>query len=123
MHGRCVGAPCSRDLTRVADDLKWLCKIIDHDLKINIGPKFVLGAIHPDAFEGNVSPPTCIVANSYAAFKNSNDLKQVLKRVESFNKKQEDGDEVRSSISASIIPSHAQCRRARPLSSKRASIS
>ncbi len=34
------------------DDLKWVCKVIDHDLKINIGAKFVLGALHPDAFEG-----------------------------------------------------------------------
>lgn len=37
-----------------------------------------------------------------AAFKNSNDLKQVLKRVESFNKKQEDGEEVGHLISVSL---------------------
>ncbi len=34
------------------DDLKWLCKIMDHDLKINIGAKYVLGALHPDAYDG-----------------------------------------------------------------------
>ena len=34
------------------DDLKWIWKLIDKDLKINIGPKFVLAAMHPKGFEG-----------------------------------------------------------------------
>lgn len=34
------------------EDLKYLWKLIDHDLKVNIGPKFVLGALHPKAFDG-----------------------------------------------------------------------
>lgn len=31
-----------------ADDLKIIVRIIDHDLSISIGPKYVLGALHPD---------------------------------------------------------------------------
>lgn len=33
-------------------DVKYIVKLIHHDLKINIGPKFVLNAIHPKAFKG-----------------------------------------------------------------------
>jgi DNA ligase-3 len=33
-------------------ELKWIWKLMDHDLKINIGPKYVLGALHPKAFDG-----------------------------------------------------------------------
>eukprot|EP00026_Physarum_polycephalum_P000759 Phypoly_transcript_00760.p1 GENE.Phypoly_transcript_00760~~Phypoly_transcript_00760.p1 ORF type:complete len:1368 (+),score=261.80 Phypoly_transcript_00760:145-4104(+) len=49
-----------------ADDVKILMKIIDHDLKINIGPKYVLGALHPDAF---------------TAYRNSNNLELIVERV------------------------------------------
>jgi hypothetical protein len=38
-----------------SDDLKWICKIIDHDLKINVGAKFVMTALHPSAWEGTPS--------------------------------------------------------------------
>jgi DNA ligase-3 len=48
----CILFPPPLPYTSITDDLKWLCKIIDHDLKINIGAKFVLNALHPDAFEG-----------------------------------------------------------------------
>jgi hypothetical protein len=34
------------------DDLKWFWKLMDKDLKINIGAKFVLAALHPKAFDG-----------------------------------------------------------------------
>lgn len=44
-------------LTRWTDDLKILMKIIDHDLKINIGPKYVLGALHPDGIPSFSSHP------------------------------------------------------------------
>jgi DNA ligase-3 len=37
------------------DDMKFLWKLIDHDLRINIGSKYVLTALHPDAFEGFLS--------------------------------------------------------------------
>lgn len=35
------------------DDLKLIWKLLDKDLKINIGPKFVFNAMHPKAFDGN----------------------------------------------------------------------
>jgi DNA ligase 3 len=47
-------------------DLKWIVRLIDHDLKINIGAKFVLEALHPNAFD---------------AFKNTNNLKSVVEKV------------------------------------------
>lgn len=46
-----------------AIDLKWLVRLIDHDLKINLGAKFALEALHPDAF---------------SAFKNTNNLRSVV---------------------------------------------
>ena len=36
------------------DDIKFFWKLMDHDLKINIGAKFVLNALHPKAFDGNL---------------------------------------------------------------------
>jgi ATP-dependent DNA ligase len=33
-------------------EVKYAAKLIDHDLKINIGAKFVLSALHPKAFDG-----------------------------------------------------------------------
>eukprot|EP01117_Protostelium_nocturnum_P010644 TRINITY_DN3832_c0_g3_i2.p1 TRINITY_DN3832_c0_g3~~TRINITY_DN3832_c0_g3_i2.p1 ORF type:complete len:848 (+),score=249.92 TRINITY_DN3832_c0_g3_i2:325-2544(+) len=48
------------------DDLKYLWKIIDHDLKINIGPKFVLNALHPKAFD---------------AFLKTNNLQVIIQRI------------------------------------------
>jgi DNA ligase-3 len=48
-------------------DLKILCRIIAHDLKINIGAKFVLGALHPQAWD---------------AYKNSQDLKKVISKIQ-----------------------------------------
>jgi DNA ligase-3 len=46
-------------------DLRWIAKIMDKDLKINIGPKYVLEAIHPKL---------------YQAYKHSNDLKMIIER-------------------------------------------
>lgn len=34
------------------DDLKMIWKLLNKDLKINIGPKFVFNAMHPKAFDG-----------------------------------------------------------------------
>lgn len=48
------------------EDVKNLCRLLDHDLKIKIGPKYVLGALHPYAFD---------------AYMNSNDLKNIIERV------------------------------------------
>jgi len=58
-----------------SDLLKLLCKIMDHDLRINIGPKFVLDAIHPKAF---------------TAFNNSNNLEKVI---EKFSKENAEGND------------------------------
>lgn len=73
-----------------ADDLKWFIRLIDKDLRIKVGPKYVLGgsspyaalfhidlrqrlpfdlgvaALHPDAFE---------------AYRNSADLKGIVNKV------------------------------------------
>lgn len=34
------------------EDARYAMKLMDHDLKINIGPKFALNALHPKAYEG-----------------------------------------------------------------------
>ncbi|XP_058794597.1 DNA ligase 3 isoform X2 [Phymastichus coffea] len=48
-----------------ADDLKMLIRLIKHDLRINAGPKHILGAVHDDA---------------YAAFQVSQDLPTIVRR-------------------------------------------
>jgi len=35
-----------------SEELKILCRLISKDLKIHIGPKYVLGALHPRAYDG-----------------------------------------------------------------------
>ncbi|XP_076757247.1 DNA ligase 3 [Xylocopa sonorina] len=47
------------------DDLKMIIRLIKHDLRINAGPKHILGAVHDDAYE---------------AFQTSRDLDSVLER-------------------------------------------
>lgn len=47
------------------EDARWIIKLIDKDLRINIGPKYVLDALHPKL---------------YKAFKNSNNLKLIIER-------------------------------------------
>nr|CAD7588747.1 unnamed protein product [Timema genevievae] len=49
-----------------SNDLKMIIRLIKHDLRINAGPKHILGAVHPDA---------------YQAFQTSRDLEAVLSRV------------------------------------------
>eukprot|EP01125_Pyxidicula_operculata_P015395 TRINITY_DN5220_c0_g1_i2.p1 TRINITY_DN5220_c0_g1~~TRINITY_DN5220_c0_g1_i2.p1 ORF type:complete len:896 (+),score=176.10 TRINITY_DN5220_c0_g1_i2:14-2701(+) len=51
------------------DDLKILCKLIDHDLKMFIGPKYALAALHPDAFD---------------AWKSSNNLKAIVDKARQY---------------------------------------
>lgn len=48
------------------DDLKSLCRLIDKDLKINVGAKFVLNGLHPEAF---------------SAYNNNSNLKSVIDHV------------------------------------------
>ncbi|XP_076632497.1 DNA ligase 3 [Colletes latitarsis] len=48
-----------------ANDLKMIIRLIKHDLRINAGPKHILGAVHEDA---------------YRAFQTSRDLNSVIER-------------------------------------------
>ncbi|VVC27205.1 Nucleic acid-binding, OB-fold,BRCT domain,DNA ligase 3, BRCT domain,DNA ligase, ATP-dependent,DNA [Cinara cedri] len=47
------------------NDLKMIIRLIRHDLRINCGPKYILGAIHPDAYE---------------AYQTSHNLKSVIEK-------------------------------------------
>lgn len=52
---RCTGSKIIWKLLLIyIDDLKILWKLLDKDLKINVGPKFVLQAMHPKAFDGSL---------------------------------------------------------------------
>ena len=53
-----------------SSDVLWLCRLITHDLRINIGAKYVLTALHPAAFD---------------AFKKSSNLKLVVEKVQNQN--------------------------------------
>ncbi|GBL73513.1 DNA ligase 3 [Araneus ventricosus] len=55
-----------------ASDLKYFVRFIKHDLRINAGPKHILEAIHPSAYE---------------AFQASRDLKDIVKRCSKLGKK------------------------------------
>ncbi|CAL1269349.1 unnamed protein product [Larinioides sclopetarius] len=55
-----------------ASDLKYFVRFIKHDLRINAGPKHILEAIHPSAYE---------------AFQASRDLKDIVKRCSNLGKK------------------------------------
>jgi DNA ligase-3 len=72
-------------------DLKFICKIMAHDLKINIGSKFVLNALHPKAFDGR----SCLLFHirctklSDKAYTHSHNLKKVIEKIQ----KQELDDE------------------------------
>eukprot|EP00050_Salpingoeca_kvevrii_P020889 m.103651 g.103651 ORF g.103651 m.103651 type:complete len:1100 (+) comp9072_c0_seq1:161-3460(+) len=48
------------------NDLKYIIRLMKHDLRMNAGPKHILGALDPDAYE---------------AFQASNDLEDVITRV------------------------------------------
>ncbi|GIY07413.1 hypothetical protein CEXT_237982 [Caerostris extrusa] len=55
-----------------ASDLKYFIRFIKHDLRINAGPKHILEAIHPTAYE---------------AFQASRNLKDIVKRCSKLGKK------------------------------------
>ncbi|XP_021931838.1 DNA ligase 3, partial [Zootermopsis nevadensis] len=65
-----------------ANDLKMIIRLVKHDLRINAGPKHILGAVNPDA---------------YQAFQTSRDLHAVLSKVV------EIGDEHSSSSKKSAL--------------------
>ncbi|XP_043252498.1 DNA ligase 3 [Colletes gigas] len=58
-HFRSIISRCT------ANDLKMIIRLIKHDLRINAGPKHILGAVHEDA---------------YRAFQTSRDLNSVIER-------------------------------------------
>ena len=45
-------SPLTSHSLKSSEDLRYVTKLMDHDLKINIGEKFVLNALHPQAYEG-----------------------------------------------------------------------
>jgi DNA ligase-3 len=61
------------------DDIKFFWKLMDHDLKINIGAKFVLNALHTKAFDGKIV--YLCYSSFFSAFKNTNNLKMIVERV------------------------------------------
>jgi len=61
-----------------ADDVRFFARLLDHDLKINIGAKFALDALHPNAYE---------------AFCKSNDLKAIICRWQNHELENELGKE------------------------------
>jgi DNA ligase-3 len=65
-----------------AADLYYLTKIIDHDLKINIGPKYALEALHPDAFKRTPFPTLSIL--TLLEWKITNNLKSVIQKAQSY---------------------------------------
>ncbi len=59
------------------EDVRWLCRLVSHDLRINIGAKYVFNALHPRAF---------------AAWKQSNDLVKIVAKVKAQQLDEEDED-------------------------------
>uniref|UniRef100_A0A6B2KYW2 DNA ligase n=1 Tax=Arcella intermedia TaxID=1963864 RepID=A0A6B2KYW2_9EUKA len=70
------------------DDLKLICKIIDHDLKISIGARYALVALHPDAFN---------------AYKNSNNLKAIIEKAKNYELKGDGGLKRKMSLSVNLM--------------------
>lgn len=62
------------------EDLKWVTRIILGDLNIHVGPKYILEALHPDAYNGNIF--ISIKGNNFffEAYKVSHNLKDVVNR-------------------------------------------
>lgn len=81
------------------NDLKMLIRLINHDLRINAGPKHILEGVHPDA---------------YSVFQTSRDLDMVLDRIlaESSSVKHKDaiqkGVQAKLSIMTPILPMLAE---------------
>lgn len=72
--------------------------MIDHDLNINIGPKFVLNALHPKAFDGKIviigiDSNLSFSSKKKKAYKNSNDLRLIIDRILSHTLDQQLKDE------------------------------
>ena len=61
-----------------SDDVKWLVRLIKQDLWINIGPKYVLNALHPNAF---------------GAWKKSNNLQKIVQKIQIHGLDDDDEDD------------------------------
>jgi DNA ligase 3 len=70
------------------DDIYYFARLLDHDLKINIGAKFVLDALHPNAYE---------------AFNKSHDLKAIISRWQNHELENELGNEATFSTGLSLM--------------------
>ncbi|KAI5710706.1 hypothetical protein M8J75_010903 [Diaphorina citri] len=74
-----------------SNDLKMIIRLVKHDLRINSGPKHILNAIHPDA---------------YQAFQTSRDLDSVVRKLglgeDSKESSGDEGDEDSSSSKSNI---------------------
>jgi DNA ligase-3 len=63
------------------EDVRYACRLICHDLRINIGAKYVLNALHPRAFD---------------AWKKSNDLKKIIAKIQAQQMDAADDEEKRN---------------------------
>ncbi|GFY00270.1 DNA ligase 3 [Trichonephila clavipes] len=74
-----------------ASDLKYFIRFIKHDLRINAGPKHILEAIHPSAYE---------------AFQASRNLKDIIKRCKKAGKKGslEDHLDAKTTLMTPVLP-------------------
>jgi hypothetical protein len=77
-----------------ADDLKWIIRIIDKDLRIKVGAKYVLGGAFPlfvcacvraGAINSSrlvvLSCPTALHGEAFEAYRNSANLKEIVSKV------------------------------------------
>jgi hypothetical protein len=68
----------------IAEDVRWLVRLIAHDLKINVGAKYVLTAVHPKAFEAwkkVVKELFVLFFVLFMMFLQSNDLRRIIDKV------------------------------------------
>ncbi|PRD34334.1 UNVERIFIED_CONTAM: DNA ligase 3 [Trichonephila clavipes] len=74
-----------------ASDLKYFIRFIKHDLRINAGPKHILEAIHPSAYE---------------AFQASRNLEDIIKRCKKAGKKGslEDHLDAKTTLMTPVLP-------------------
>ncbi|GFQ96986.1 DNA ligase 3 [Trichonephila clavata] len=74
-----------------ASDLKYFIRFIKHDLRINAGPKHILKAVHPSAYE---------------AFQASRNLKDIIKRCKKAGKKGslEDHLDAKTTLMTPVLP-------------------
>lgn len=86
-----------------AEDLEVIVRLVQKDLKINIGPKYVLGALHPRAYD---------------AFMRTNNLKTIVQRVINHQMGEDDGPTKKAKLDTGLAILHPiKPMLARPLKS------